>query len=193
MLLKNAFPSLHCYSFGTPGSVVDEVTCRGNNINALLYSVHQKWDWHQFRILRIVEIAPYVTSIVLGNDIVSRLNFQSLCGLRKDILDTISRAKVNKMVIMKAMLKDMDPEDLLYAPGQEPATDFKSSVERFHVRYLLSFQLFCNNTNWLLVVIYRRALMRDWRRIMAKSCGCQVEWFISWKLRVVSMEWINKL
>lgn len=29
MLLKNAFPGLHCYSFGTPGSVVDELTCKG--------------------------------------------------------------------------------------------------------------------------------------------------------------------
>ena len=80
-----------------------------------------------------IEISPYVTSVVLGNDLVSRLNFQSLCNLRKDILDTISRAKVNKMVIMKAMLKDMDPDDLLYAHGKEPASDFRSSVEKFHV------------------------------------------------------------
>lgn len=67
---------------------------------------------------------------------VSRLNFQSLCNLRKDTLDAISRAKVNKMVIMKAMLKDMDPDDLLHAHGKEPPSEFRSSVERFHVREL---------------------------------------------------------
>jgi hypothetical protein len=73
----------------------------------------------------------YVTSVVLGNDLVCRLSFRSLCRLRNDVLDAISRARVNKMMIMQALFKDFDAADLMYPPGQEPDTPFKRSISEF--------------------------------------------------------------
>jgi hypothetical protein len=108
MLLKHEFPEIICYGYGTPASVVDARTS--------------------------VEIASYVTSIVLGNDLVSRLNFLSLCKLRNDILDAIARAKVNKMVIMRAILMTgLSPEDVMYPRGEEPESTFKVAVTKFKV------------------------------------------------------------
>lgn len=74
-----------------------------------------------------------MTSIVFGNDLVCRLNFQSLCQLRNDVLDAIARARVNKMLVMKAMFRNMTPDDLMYPPGQEPDTEFSRSVKNFQV------------------------------------------------------------
>ena len=78
-----------------------------------------------------MEISSFVTSIVLGNDLVSRLNFPSLCRLRNDVLDAISRARVNKMFVLRAIFKDLEPNDLMYPRGEEPDSEFKRSVEKF--------------------------------------------------------------
>lgn len=69
--------------------------------------------------------------MVLGNDLVCRLNFRSLCKLRNDVLDAISRARVNKMMIMQAIFKEFSAEDLMYPPGQEPDSPFKRGIEKF--------------------------------------------------------------
>jgi hypothetical protein len=37
-LLKDAYPSLHCYAYGTPGSVCDEQSCKGRNLPFSLVS-----------------------------------------------------------------------------------------------------------------------------------------------------------
>jgi hypothetical protein len=79
----------------------------------------------------VVDMKAYVTSVVLGNDLVCRLSFRSLCRLRNDVLDAISRARVNKMMIMQALFKDFDAADLMYPPGQEPDTPFKQSITEF--------------------------------------------------------------
>ena len=107
ILLRKSFPSLHCYAFGTPGSVLDKRSCK--------------------------EFSTFITSIVMGNDLVPRLGFRSLCRLRNDVLDAISRARVNKMLIMQAIFKYFNSEDLMYPPGQEPDTPFKRSINDFKV------------------------------------------------------------
>lgn len=108
MLLKREFPETKCVAFGVPGSVLDENTAK--------------------------EVSSYVTSIALGNDLVCRLNFRSLVKLRHDVLEAISRAKVNKMVIMRTIfLKDIHADDLMHAPGEEPNTAFKASLQTFKV------------------------------------------------------------
>lgn len=107
-MLRNEYPEVKCFAYGVPGSVVDETTSK--------------------------EMSSYVTSIILGNDLVCRLNFHSLVKLRNDVLDAISRAKVNKMVIMRTIfLKDIRPDDLMFEEGQEPDTPFKASLEVFKV------------------------------------------------------------
>jgi len=105
MILKPTYPSLHCYAFGTPGSVLDKRSC--------------------------AEVASFVTTVVMGNDLVCRLSFPSLCKLRNDVLDAISRARVNKMMIMQAIFKELDSADLMYPPGEEPDTPFKQNIAKF--------------------------------------------------------------
>jgi hypothetical protein len=79
-----------------------------------------------------------VTTVVVGNDLVCRLSFRTLCKLRNDVLDAISRARVNKMMIMQAIFKELDAADLMHPAGQEPDTPFKRSIAEFkalmHVR-----------------------------------------------------------
>lgn len=79
----------------------------------------------------MIEVSSFVTSVVLGNDLVSRLNFPALCRLRNDVLDAISRARVNKMFVLRAIFKDLEPSDLMYVRGEEPDSEFKQSVSKF--------------------------------------------------------------
>lgn len=57
--------------------------------------------------------------MVLNNDLICRLNFINLCNLRQLVLELISRSKVNKMIILQAMFRDYELNDLIYAKGME--------------------------------------------------------------------------
>jgi len=57
--------------------------------------------------------------VVLNNDLICRLNFINLCNLRQLVLELISRSKVNKMIILQAMFRDYELNDLIYAKGME--------------------------------------------------------------------------
>lgn len=58
-LLRPTFPSLCCYTYGVPGSVLDANTAR--------------------------ECDSFVFSCVCGSDIVSRLNMQSIMRFRENV------------------------------------------------------------------------------------------------------------
>lgn len=105
MLLRPAYPRVRCYSYGTPGSILDRKSCE--------------------------DVREYCISVVLSNDLVCRLGVVTLNKLRNDVLDAISRAKVNKMHIMQAIFKDFKTEDLMYARGEEPDTPFRRSIAKF--------------------------------------------------------------
>ena len=105
LLLKPIFPHLKRVTFGTPNSVFDRDTA--------------------------LSTTSFVTSIVLDNDIICRTSALSLAKLRNDVLDSISRAKVSKMMIMQALFKEFDPDLLLYPRGQAPASDFLTNVSEF--------------------------------------------------------------
>lgn len=64
---------------------------------------------------------------------VTRMNFKNICALRTEVLNAISRAKVNKMYVMQSIFKDYAPEDLMYAKGEEPDSEFKASIRKFEV------------------------------------------------------------
>jgi hypothetical protein len=74
------------------------------------------------------------------------LSLRSVSKLRCEILDSITRAKVNKMVIMQGLFREYvaQVDDLLYPSGQEPVSEFSRSVHAFNVRYnhFISFHLF---------------------------------------------------
>lgn len=108
MMLRHEHPSLQCMAYGTPASVLDRQSC--------------------------MDVKSFVTSLVLDNDVVSRLSFRSLCNLRNQVLDAISRARINKVYIMKALFHDVSSEELMYPVGQEPESEFKKQVQQFKVR-----------------------------------------------------------
>lgn len=105
LLLHSQYPRLKCFAYGTPASVFDARTA--------------------------VDCSSFVTTVVLGSDMVSRLNIHSLSTLREEVLDSIGRCKVNKMVIMQAIFRDFDVRSFMYEKGEEPASEFKNNVIRF--------------------------------------------------------------
>ena len=82
-------------------------------------------------------MSSYVTSVVLGNDLVCRLSYSSLHKLRNDVLNAISRAKVNKMVVIKAVFDDVDVEELMHPVNEEPDSEFKQHLLKYKVGRIL--------------------------------------------------------
>lgn len=74
---------------------------------------------------------PFMTSFVLGRDIVPRLSFGNLRKIRDDVLDLIARCKVNKTKVLHSLTsKDPDIlEKFLYPPGKEPDSDFRRQLK----------------------------------------------------------------
>jgi hypothetical protein len=120
LLLKPMYPEVKCYCYGTPGSTFDTTTSR--------------------------ECRDYIFNISHHNDMIPLLSLRSVSKLRCEILDSITRAKVNKMVIMQGLFREYvaQVDDLLYSSGQEPVSEFSRSVHAFNVRYnhFISFHLF---------------------------------------------------
>ena len=50
-----------------------------------------------------------------------------------DVLDCISRARVNKIYVMQSLFRNFDVDDLMFPQGQEPLSEFKKSVDIFKV------------------------------------------------------------
>ncbi len=113
-------PKVVCFAYGVPGGCVDRQTS--------------------------MDMQSYVTSIVLGSDVIPRTSFMSICKLRDDVLDAIVRAKVSKARIVRSLLlfydssggetDEIDSRDYLYEPGEAPDSQFKREVEKFKVRNL---------------------------------------------------------
>ncbi len=81
----------------------------------------------------MTELTPFVTSIVMNNDIICRLNFSSIATLRSEVLSCIARCKVNKMFVMKAVFKDVEESELLYSKEETPNSAFQQLVQKFEV------------------------------------------------------------
>jgi hypothetical protein len=120
LLLHPKYPQLTCYGYGVPGSVLDYDTA--------------------------CSMSSYTTSIVLGSDMICRLSFFSLSKLRDEVLDCICRSKVNKSKIIQSMFMKFESselmsqtrhghriEEFLYSPGEEPESEFRTSVNNFKV------------------------------------------------------------
>jgi len=65
ILLRPVYPHVQCISYGTPGSVLDSVSA--------------------------MECRTFVTSVVLGYDIVCRLSFNTLVKLREQVTNMTCR------------------------------------------------------------------------------------------------------
>lgn len=105
LLLRPQYPTLRCYGYGTPGSLADEKLSKAS--------------------------AAWMTSVVLDDDLISRLGVGSLNHLRDQVLDCIVRARVNKTQIMQTLFRTMDVGEFLYEPEAVPPSKFKESVDAF--------------------------------------------------------------
>eukprot|EP01038_Epipyxis_sp_PR26KG_P009971 gene9971-13411_t len=109
LTLRNEFPNVNCCVFGTPATVLDRKSS--------------------------IEFSSFITTVVLDSDMISRMSVNSLCGIRNDILDSISRAKVNKMQIFRSLYNNNSSsiivEQLLCPKGQEPDSTFKRNIDKF--------------------------------------------------------------
>ena len=54
---------------------------------------------------------------------------QYVCMYVLDVLDCISRARVNKIYVMQSLFRNFEVDDLMYPHGQEPLSEFKKSVD----------------------------------------------------------------
>lgn len=106
LLLKKEFPQVRCFSYGTPGSTIDKETS--------------------------ILCQSYVLSVCLGSDIICRMSVSSLALLRTQILDAISRAKVNKMQILQSLFKEYRVDELLFSSHQVPDSDFRRDLDVFN-------------------------------------------------------------
>jgi hypothetical protein len=113
LLLRPAYPGLRVFGYGMPGSVVDPITAE--------------------------EMRSYVTTVVLGDDLIARLSFSGTIRLRNKVLDCIARAKVSKLKVFSAALASddsdaADPRLLMHPKDQVPDTPFSRSLESFRAR-----------------------------------------------------------
>jgi hypothetical protein len=111
------------------------------------------------------ECATYVTSVVLGYDLVCRLSFSTLVKFREQVgrvqkyciivysfvthfkvLDCICRARVNKMIIMQAIFREGHASSYLYRPEQEPPNPLRTSIREFIVSELTIYLIFFNHS-----------------------------------------------
>lgn len=121
LLYKSEYPNLHCYTYGIPGSVVDRKTAD--------------------------DMIPYVTNVILDNDMISRISFQSLLYLKTSILDSIIRACANKMEIFQSALISSDKINLQnlmddVSEVNNYNSEFKQNIVHHIVSLLIQLILF---------------------------------------------------
>lgn len=75
----------------------------------------------------------YVTSVILGCDMIPRSSFRSVLSLKTTILDCISRAKANKFSIFESAIRSAEIDSLLFPPNQAPDCDFTRKLMKFKV------------------------------------------------------------
>ena len=104
MMLRPEYPSVHAFCFSPPGCVFSQ-------------GVEQE----------------YVTSFVLGTDIVPRLSLSSVHHLRDTILDTIARMNVPKHCVYKAPGSERIQPNAITKPSDETIhSEFQQRLDRFH-------------------------------------------------------------
>lgn len=110
--LRSQFPDLRCLCFCPPGCTLSENLCE--------------------------QTKDYLTSYVLGGDIVPRLSLQGMEHLRNDVLENIARIKVPKYKAMKRQRYSTKKEiaeinsNVLYKPDEIPSTEFGEQLDSFH-------------------------------------------------------------
>jgi len=158
LTFRSLFPDLHCYAYGTPGSVLDKQSSKGTQTFRIMLAPYLHWTFYEYRCSfysittlahhlliskrnncfvcwHILEFSSFITSVVISNDMVSRLSLPKLCKLRHDVLEAISRAKVNKMLIMQALFRDFEIEVTIGCNSHHTTS---VSIFKMHTSYKVS-------------------------------------------------------
>ncbi|KAJ0399385.1 hypothetical protein ATCC90586_009177 [Pythium insidiosum] len=88
IMLKPKYPSLRCFAFSPPGCTVSPALAK--------------------------RCATYVTSVVVGYDIIARSSLTSAEELRDQVIDLIGRSKVGKSAILRQVTAWKKPHELLH-------------------------------------------------------------------------------
>ncbi|ETV75108.1 hypothetical protein H257_10685 [Aphanomyces astaci] len=89
IMLRPRYPTLKCLALSPPGCLMSPELATSS--------------------------ASFVTSVVLGKDIIARASLLSFQALRDQVLSLIGRSKVNKTHIMRQALSWRHPDELLHA------------------------------------------------------------------------------
>ena len=117
IILKKQYPLIKCYSYGTPGSVVDRQTSQ--------------------------EISSYVTSIVLDSDIICRISFHSIIQLKIAIIESILLSCVNKITVLQSIFHNINSNNINELmninSNDNNNNEFKQNLIQYIVSYIIHF------------------------------------------------------
>ncbi|RHY27410.1 hypothetical protein DYB32_006799, partial [Aphanomyces invadans] len=103
IMLRPTYPALKCLALSPPGCLLSPDLA--------------------------LSTASFVTSVVLGKDIIARASLLSFQSLRDQVLSLIGRSKVSKTHIMRQALSWRHPDELLHASEDEAGhTAFTSQL-----------------------------------------------------------------
>ncbi|CAK4932487.1 unnamed protein product [Aphanomyces euteiches] len=95
IMLRPKYPALKCLAFSPPGCLMSPELAKSSS--------------------------SFITSVVLGKDIIARASLLSFQALRDEVLSLIGRSKVSKASIMRQALSWRHPDELLHPTEQEVA------------------------------------------------------------------------
>lgn len=98
IILKPAYPNLRCLAFSPPGCTLSPGLAS--------------------------RCASFVTSVVVGHDIVARSSLTSAEELRDQVIDLIGRSKVGKSAILRQVVAWRRPDELLHDEVQTENSSF---------------------------------------------------------------------
>ncbi|OQR93427.1 hypothetical protein ACHHYP_02570, partial [Achlya hypogyna] len=96
IFLRPKYPKLQCLALSPPGCLMSPALAQAS--------------------------ASFITSVVLGKDIIARASLLSMQDLRDEVLQLIGRSKVSKAAIMRQALSWKNPRELLHGTDDEVAT-----------------------------------------------------------------------
>lgn len=104
LFLHKSYPTMHCFCFEPPGTTIS----------------------------RKAGAQPYITSIVVGSDIVPRLSMHSIENLRNDVLDMIARTRVPKYkVLHRSPTPTGSMRGFLHREHSVPDSSFRNQFKEF--------------------------------------------------------------
>lgn len=110
MMLRPRYPQLHCYAYSSPGCVLSKELAD--------------------------DTVSFVTTCVIGKDLVAVASLESIHELRNNVIDMILRSKLSKHQILQQVISWRSTKELLFTPQQVAdgacaPTAFRAHLEQY--------------------------------------------------------------